>query len=192
MVCLGVLLVLGLSPAALHATVLTDWSLEDLAGRSDMVCVGTIKSEHTHRLHSPRRVLPELVREVHVVVEQCLKFSTPAPPTTLRLFQLGGEDGERSVEIIGDAKLRLHQRYLLFTALDGRTGRRHLVGMGLGALLWPQHTDDPIQVVHVPLMNAEGQLRIAPSRSVSLAQVQHAIERSRMHATEQAYGGSEQ
>lgn len=159
------------------ATILADWDLEELARRSDLVVVGTVKEQRFVVDEKMKAVLTES----ELVVERTLQGK---PMPTLVLTQLGGRAGSVVSEVMGDARLTPGARVLLFTFAH-EDGRRYLVGMALGAWFMASGPDGALtQLVDSPLVNESGEVRPAPGqRIITIDDVKAAIEKA-------AQGGS--
>jgi hypothetical protein len=103
--------------------VLADWSVEEVARRADRVDVGVVVKR------AARWERGELYTDVHLQVERTLKGKAT---TRLIVTQLGGRDRGEVLEVVGDARLPVGARVVLFTYAHA-DGRRYLVGMSLGA-----------------------------------------------------------
>lgn len=166
----AVLVGVGLaSPAA--ATVLADWSLEDLVRRADLVVIGTV-TEQAFVVDEKRRAV--LTRS-SIDVERTLMGKSVEAFT---LTQLGGKAGSVVTEVMGDAQLAVGERVLLFT-FEHDDKERYLVGMALGAWKVEGTPELPVlsQRIDSPLAAMDGKLRPAPGlRTASLEDVKAAID----------------
>lgn len=150
--CLLAVLVLAL-PAQAAATILADWSIEDLVRRADSVVIGVVGA--------PRFVAAgdrRLLTETPIRVERQLLGDVGR---AFVLTQLGGRAGGQETTAVGDAHLQAGERVLLITYRH-TDGRRYLVGMALGAL----HLAGPMaeQRLAVPLLRPDGRLAPPPGR----------------------------
>lgn len=156
-------------PAA--ATVLADWSLEDLVRRADLVVIGTV-AEQAFVVDEKRRAV--LTRS-SVQVERTLMGKSVEAFT---LTQLGGRAGSVVTEVMGDAHLAVGERVLLFT-FEHDDKERYLVGMALGAWKVEGTPEAPAlsQRIDSPLAAMDGKLRPAPGlRTATLEDVKAAID----------------
>lgn len=160
---------LWMAPAG--ATVLANWSLEDLAKRADLVVIAKV-TEQAYVVDEERRAV---LTESTVEVERTLMGKT-LPGFTLT--QLGGRAGSVVTEVMGDARLNVGDRVLLFT-FEHDDKRRYLVGMALGVWHLEATDDAPIlsQQIDEPLVEMTGTLLPAPGRrTTSLDDVKAAID----------------
>jgi hypothetical protein len=159
---------LWLAPAAAGATILSDWSLEQVLGHADRVVLGLVVEQRAVR--GARHPLTESVVRVDRVLkgEACDR---------LVVSQYGGRQGDVTLRIPGDPRLEVGQRVVLITR-RARDGRAYLVGMSLGA--FRVDGDRLVQSVDVPLLGADGQVRPPPgTRSLRLDELEAAIRRAR-------------
>lgn len=148
------------------ATILADWDLEEVIRRADSIVIGRVRARRT--VVVDRRPLTE----TSVEVEETL---LGAPVKTLVVSQLGGVVRGQASEVVGDARLRVGDRLLLFT-FRHQDGRRHLVGMALGAYVLRGETLE--QDVEVPLLREDGRLLPPPGpRTRALNEVRNLIRR---------------
>lgn len=155
-----------LSSADAFATLLIDLSLDDLVDRSERVVVGRIASKTTIIVGG------RPMTETRVLVEETL--SGPREPEIM-VTQIGGVSGGIESEVVGDARLALGARMLLFTFVHA-DGRRYLIGMSQGAFV--VEGDRASQRIDVPVVRA-GRVHPGGPRSRSLAEVRAAIARRR-------------
>ena len=149
-----------------EATILANWSLDDIAAHADAVVIGRVTS---------RRVTREgpLWTETEVRVERQLKGT---PRTVWTVSQLGGKRGDLSRGIAGDVELRVGQRVLLMLERV-RDGRWMIVGLSLGA--FRLDGDTLHQQIDVPLADPGGRILPPPGdRSVLLEAIETAVVRS--------------
>lgn len=146
------------------ATVLSDWSLEEIIRRSDLIVIGTVRA--SRGLEGEGTILTAS----KVEVERSLFDARGGDaPRFIEVLELGGHLGQRWVEVPGTAGLSVGHKYLLFTFLHP-DGHRYLVGMALGA--YRLDSGKPEQTIDVPLIARDGKLRDAPGpRSTSLDEV---------------------
>ncbi|MCC7383777.1 MAG: hypothetical protein IT384_18190 [Deltaproteobacteria bacterium] len=150
-----------------EATVLADWSLDQVAARADLIVIGVVESKRT--LAGEMLMTESVFR-----VERTL---AGAATDRIVLSQLGGRQGDRVVEIVGDAELAIGGRFVLFTRVHA-DGRRYLVGMALGA--YALEGERATQRIDAPLIDARGVVTPAPGvRSLPLEGLIEAIARSR-------------
>lgn len=160
-------LALFLAAPPAGSTLLSDWSLDQVAARADLIVIGVVESQRT--------VLADtLMTETVIRVEKTLAGS---PADRIVLSQIGGRQGDRVVEVVGDASLAVGDRLLLFTRAHP-DGRRYLVGMSLGAYL--VEGEVATQRIDVPLITPDGQIAPAPGvRRLTLGRILEVITRSR-------------
>lgn len=150
------------------ATVLSDWGLEEIIRRSDLIVIGTVRA--ARGLEGEGTILTASKVEVE---RSLLDLRGGAPPKFIEVFELGGHLGQRWVDVPGTAGLSVGHKYLLFTFLHP-DGHRYLVGMALGA--YRLDSGKPEQTIDVPLIARDGRLRDPPGpRSTTLAEVQRLI-----------------
>jgi hypothetical protein len=155
-----VLLPLALLASAAQGTVLADWDVSELAARADRIDVVTVVAQRSSDEGELGRTFSR------VRVERTLKG---AKATELELTQLGGVD----TEVVGDARLRVGERWLLFS-FGAPDGRRYLVGMSLGA--WRVDGARLTQDIEVPLASGDGELLPAPGRrAATILDVERAL-----------------
>lgn len=133
-----------------QATVLSDWSLEEVTQRADLIFIGTVVSAEA--VEGDGTVLTAST----LAVERTLYDAAHQARATVEVRELGGHLGKRWVDVPGTAGLTKGKRYLLFTFLHP-DGHRYLVGMELGAYVFTgasrlEHTVD------VPLIRRDGRL----------------------------------
>jgi hypothetical protein len=153
------------------ATVLADWSLQDLVRRADLVVIGTVTAQE-YVVDDKRKAVLTLSS---VAVERTMMGK---PVETFTLTQLGGRAGSVVTEVMGDAQLAVGDRVLLFTFAHD-DDRRYLVGMALGAwqLAGPKEAPELRQRIDSPLASMDGSLRPAPGlRTATLDDVKAAID----------------
>lgn len=153
------------------ATVLVNWSLEDLVKRADLVVIAKV-TDQAFVVDEERRMV---ITETTVEVERTLMGKTQPG---FVLTQLGGRAGSVVTEVMGDAHLSVGDRVLLFT-FEHEDKRRYLVGMALGVWHVENTADAPIlsQQIDDPLVGATGELLPAPGRrTASIDDVKAAIE----------------
>ncbi len=165
----SILLGLGLALAQpAGATVLSDWKLEEIIQRSDLIVIGTVRAA--------RGVEGEgtILTASKIEVERTLfDASAGAAPRFIEVWELGGHLGQRWVEVPGTAGLSVGRRYLLFTFLHP-DGHRYLVGMALGA--YRLDSGQPTQTIDVPVITRDGKLHDAPGpRTTTLEEVRRLI-----------------
>ncbi len=153
-------------PATALATLILDWDIDELVARADLVVIGTVGQQRYVEVGG------RLVTESDILVEQSLKGRQ-----TLRfvLTQLGGRDGDIIEEVVGTARLRPGQRFLLMTERR-RDGRRYIVGLSLGAY----HVDGKRlrQTIEASLINSDGRIADPPvERRALIEDVVRAIQR---------------
>jgi hypothetical protein len=166
---IGSLALLLSSSAA--ATVLANWSLEDLVKRADLVVIGTVTAQE-YVVDDKRRAVLTLSS---VSVERTLMGK---PVDAFTLTQLGGKAGSVVTEVMGDAQLKVGDRVLLFT-FEHEDKQRYLVGMALGAWRVEGQADAPVlsQTIDSPLASMDGKLEPAPGlRTATLDDVKAAID----------------
>jgi hypothetical protein len=167
---LGLVVLVAASPV--RATVLADWNLDDLVQRADLIVVGKVGAQRSVHVQQAGHG-DTLMTETTIAVERTL-LGRSGP--SFVLSQLGGREGDRIVEIVGDAVLNPGDRVLLFT-YQHSDGRRYLVGMSLGAYLAGGTTFD--QQIDVPQIRPDGALLPPPGRrAITEAVVRSAIGRS--------------
>jgi hypothetical protein len=161
------LIALWLAPVAAHATVLADWSLEEVVGHADRVVIGVVVEQRAERGDRYPRT------ETAVRVERVLRG---ADVERFTVTQYGGQFGDLVVRIPGDPRLRVGQRLLLITR-RARDGRDYLVGMSLGVY---QVVGERLrQSIDVPVLGDGGELRPPPGlRWLRLEDVEAAVRRS--------------
>lgn len=154
-------LAFSLAPAA-EATVLANWSMEEVVSRADSVVIGTIGAKRTVEGKKGR-----LLTETTVQVDEVLMG---APRGELVVSQLGGRRGEVVTEVAGDAKLEPGARMLLMT-FEHKDGRRYIVGMALGAFRLDGEAT-LVQRIDATLLDDQGKMHPAPGlRKTSLEKV---------------------
>lgn len=157
-----------LLPASGRATMLVNWSLEDLLARADRVVTGTIGAQRS--VEANGRVMTESVVEVE---------RTLLGPDVRRfvLSQLGGRVGSFVVDVAGTARLVPGRRVLLITR-RAEDGRWYLVGMALGA--YNMDGERLEQVVDASLVKSDGTVLTAPrAREAFLADVIEAVKKGK-------------
>jgi len=165
---LALLILLGIADAA-SATVLANWSLEEVVRRGDSVVIGTVRGQ---RFVESRG---EALAETDVEVDEVL---LGPPLRTLTVSQMGGEAAGVRTEVVGDARLEPGRRVLLITFAH-QDGRRYLVGMALGALFLDDDARTLRQDVEASLVEPDGRVLPPPGeRRVDLEGVR-ALVRAR-------------
>lgn len=161
-------LLVALLPAPASATILANWSLDDVVAHADLIVVGTVGASRSVKVG--RRVLTE----TDIQVERTL-FGLAGP--TVVVTQPGGRDGRYVTTVPGVVSLTPGDRLLLVTHLD-REGRRWVVGLCLGAFRIAGR--ELQQTIEVPLVAAGGVVTPAPGeRLIHLEAIELAIARRR-------------
>jgi hypothetical protein len=171
--CLGALLSVSALAVPSEATMLADWSLEEVLHRADSVVIGEVTSQSYVKVPDAERG-EQLMTESHVRVEETL-LGQQRPEIVLS--QLGGVDGKVVSEIVGDAKLRVGQRIVVAT-YQHKDGRRYLVGMSLG--FYEISGADGVQDIEASIFDRAGRVLPAPGRrTISMEALRAAIARER-------------
>jgi hypothetical protein len=189
---LPVLLILSAVSVRSEATMLADWSLDEVLHRADLVVIGEVVSQSYVKVADAERGY-QLMTESHIRIEETMleqrksdaSGSQAAKPGRAQhergqeivLSQLGGVEGKVVSEIVGDARLHVGQQVLLVT-YQHKDGRRYLVGMSLG--FYEIAGGELLQNIEATIFDRQGRVLPAPGqRAISMEAMRAAIARER-------------
>lgn len=160
------LFLLAMAPLPARATILENWSLEDVVGRSHLIVVGTVGESRYVNLSG------QMYTETDIDIERVLH----GPPLSrVTVTQLGGRDGDIVTEVVGTVPLVKGQHVLLLLR-RARNNRHVIAGMSLGAyfLAGPMAR----QNIRAHLSDRSGRILPPPgARSVFIDEVERIVRR---------------
>ncbi len=157
---------LAMAPLPARATILQNWSLEDVVDRSHLIVVGTVgESRYVE-------IAGQMYTETDIDIERV--WHGP-PLSRVTVTQLGGRDGDIVTEVVGTVPLVTGQRVLLLLR-RARNDRHVIAGMSLGAYLLAGPTAR--QNIRAHLFDRAGRILPPPgARSVFIEEVERIVRR---------------